>query len=351
VRESVRYLGLSLLMVGLILAGGERGSAAAGPVPVREPVTVEVAKLLPEMEIGVFPGRRGVELVYGWRRPSAPVRATVVIVNGRNETFVKYREIIAFLVEAGFAVYAYDHRGQGFSGRLLADREKGHVEDFDDYAADLEYFLAHIVKAEPRRCFILAHSMGGTITLLHQLRFPDRVKALALCSPMLGFSTSPWPAFLVPPLLAMMETLGYGRDYILGGGPFQPEPYTPDNDLTSDRAHYEAYQRLIREHPRLRLGAPTNHWVGCALAAMAEIQAAAGRIRVPILLLQAGLDRVVDNRAEKRFCRNCPSCRFEVLAGSAHEIRMEKPAITAAALKSIREFFCQPTTAQVTPEN
>ncbi|NPA25260.1 MAG: alpha/beta fold hydrolase [Deltaproteobacteria bacterium] len=298
----------------------------------------EVSRLLPEMEIGTFTGCRGVEIVYGVRRVPAS-RATVVIVNGRNETFVKYRETIAFLAAAGFSVWAYDHRGQGFSGRLLADPEKGHVESYDDYVADLDHLLTRIVKADPAGCLLLAHSMGGTIALLHQLRHPGLVAGLALSSPMLGFPTDPWPACLVPPMLTLLDLLGFGRSYIIGGGPFRPEPYASDNVLTSDREHYEANQRLMRDHPRIRLGAPTNNWVRQSLAAIAEIRAGAGRIGIPLLLLQAGNDRVVDNRAQKDFCRRCPGCRLVPMAGSQHEILMEKPAIRETARRMIVEFF------------
>ncbi len=340
----------------LILAGGlllavcgvsrPAGAGTAGR-PGTAPGVVELRELLPEMESGSFAGVRGVPILYGGRRPAAGREsvATVVIVNGRNESFVKYRGLIAYLVERGFVVWSYDHRGQGFSGRLLADPEKGHVEDFADYAADLETFLRCVVRAEPERCFLLAHSMGGTIALLHELRFPGRVKALALCSPMLGFSTAPWPARLVPPLLSLLEMLGYGRDYIIGGGPFEPEPFTPDNVLTSNRESFAAWQRLVRQHPRLRLGAPTNHWVKSALAAIREISARAGELKIPILLLQAGADRVVDNRASAAFCRNCPACRLERVAGARHEILMEQPASVAAARRLILDFFhsyCHP---------
>ncbi len=331
--EGKLFLYILLLGTGLLMASGVR-SVAAPP----DGGIAEVRRLLPEMEIGSFSGRRGIEIVYGARRVPAG-RATVVIVNGRNETFVKYREVVAFLAAAGFTVWAYDHRGQGFSGRMLADPEKGHVESYDDYVADLDYFLTHIVRAAPGRCLLLTHSMGGTIALLHELRYPGLVRGMAMSAPMLGFSTAPWPAFLVPPLLGLLDLLGFGRSYIIGGGPFRPEPYTPGNELTSDREHYEANQRLMRDYPRIRLGAPTNNWVRQSLAAIAEIRAGAGRIGVPLLLLQAGSDQVVDNRAQKDFCRRCPGCRLVPLAGSQHEILMEKPAIRETARQLIVEFF------------
>jgi lysophospholipase len=322
-----------LLATGLLLAAGGRARAAAAPTVVEE-----VQALLPGIEVGSFTGLRGLEIVYGIRRvPEAA--ASVVIVNGRNETFVKYREVIEQLAGAGFSVFTYDHRGQGFSGRPLADREKGHVDHFDDYVADLDAFLTRIVKPVPGRCFFLTHSMGGTVALRFVQLHPGRVARMALVAPMLGFPTAPWPAFLVPPLLTLLDLLGFGRSYIISGKGWRPEPWMPDNVLTSDREKYQFYQRLERDHPRLRLGSPTNNWVRESLKAIAAIMAGAGRIEVPILILQAGADRVVDNGAQLRFSRWAPNCRLVVIPGARHEILMETPARRQAAMARIINFF------------
>ncbi len=331
----MKLMFLCLIAAGVLLGTGGRARAAAGPAAVDE-----VRALLPGIEVGSFTGLRGLEIVYGVR-PVAGSIYNVVIVNGRNETFVKYREVIERLAGAGFSVYAYDHRGQGFSGRPLADREKGHVEYFDDYVADLDTFLTRIVKSAPGRCFFLTHSMGGPVALRFVQLHPGRVARLAMVSPMLGFPTAPWPAFLVPPLLSLLDLLGFGRSYIIGGGAWKPEPWDPDNVLTSDREKYEFYQRLERDHPLLRLGAPTNNWVRQSLKAIGAIMAGADRITVPILMLQAGSDRVVDNAAQVRFARWAPACRLVVVPGARHEILMEKPGLRNPALRKIIDFFHQ----------
>jgi len=332
----MKLIFLCLLAAGLLLADtGRARAAAAGPTAVEE-----AQALLPGVEVGSFAGLRGLEIVYGIR-PVAGAAGNVVIVNGRNESFVKYREVIERLAGAGFSVYTYDHRGQGFSGRPLADREKGHVEHFDDYVADLDTFLTRVVKAPPGRCFFLTHSMGGTVALRFVQLHPGRVSRIAMVAPMLGISTAPWPAYLVPPLLALLDLLGFGRSYIIGGGAWQPEPWAADNVLTSDREKYEFYQRLECEHPRLRLGAPTNNWVRESLKAISAIMSGAARIEVPILMFQAGSDRVVDNAAQVRFSRWAPACRLVVVPGARHEILMEKPDLRWSVMRQIVEFFHQ----------
>ncbi len=61
----------------------------------------------------------------------------VVICPGRIESYVKYAELAYDLFHLGFDVLIIDHRGQGRSGRLLADPHLGHVNRFNDYVDDL----------------------------------------------------------------------------------------------------------------------------------------------------------------------------------------------------------------------
>ena len=314
----------------------------------------EVKELVPEMEVSVFDGCLGVEIIYGVREVEAE-KGAVVIVNGRNETFVKYREVINELTAAGFSVYTFDHRGQGFSGRQLTDPHKGHVDSFDDYVADLHFFLEHIVKRRPHdSCLVLAHSMGGTISLLHELRYPGNFAGIVMTAPMLGFSTAPLPAFLVPPLLSLLEALGQSQRYILGGGPFRPESFSDENILTSDRENFDRNQRLMAEYPRAQLGSPTNAWVKQALVAIDkiwlshaqeaidEVMVGAKSLRAPLLILQAGADRVVDNQAQERFfCGRAGKCELQVIPEARHEILVESPELREMAVKAMLDFFAQ----------
>ncbi len=299
-----------------------------------------VAKLLPTMQIGSFTGTKNIEIVYGVRELESE-RGAVIIVNGRNETFVKYRDVIAELSGLGFSVYTLDHRGQGFSGRQLSDPQKGHVDTYDDYIADFDYFIKNIVNSKPHKDkLILAHSMGGTIALLYELRYPGSFSGIAMSAPMLGFSTAPWPFFLVPPLLSVYEMLGLERSYVVGGGKFKLEPYSPDNNLTSDEAHYTRNYQMMLDYPQLQLGAPTCAWVKESLTAIKEIKDGAEKFKLPLLVLQAGDDRVVNNCAEERFCRKVgENCRLVVVPESQHEILMEKPVIRENAEKIIADFL------------
>ena len=54
-----------------------------------------------------------------WRQTTRRCRGTVCVVQGRSEFIEKYYEVITNLRQRGFAVLAFDWRGQGGSDRLL----------------------------------------------------------------------------------------------------------------------------------------------------------------------------------------------------------------------------------------
>lgn len=111
----------------------------------------------------------------------------VVICPGRIESYVKYAELAYDLFHLGFDVLIIDHRGQGRSGRLLADPHLGHVNRFNDYVDDLAAFWQQEVQPGPwRKRYILAHSMGGAISTLFLQRHPGVCDAIALTAPMFG---------------------------------------------------------------------------------------------------------------------------------------------------------------------
>ncbi len=73
----------------------------------------------------------------------------IVVCPGRIESYVKYAELAYDLFHLGFDVLIIDHRGQGRSGRMLADTHRGHVVNFSDYVDDLAAFWQQEVSPDP----------------------------------------------------------------------------------------------------------------------------------------------------------------------------------------------------------
>ncbi|MBA1432728.1 MAG: alpha/beta fold hydrolase [Epsilonproteobacteria bacterium] len=109
-------------------------------------------------------------------------KAIIVISSGRTEGMVKYQELLYDLNRNGYSVYILDHRGQGYSERLVEDKKMGYVDNFFHYVDDLKFFVANYVPHFKKR-ILLGHSMGGAIAALYAERYRDDFDALVLASP------------------------------------------------------------------------------------------------------------------------------------------------------------------------
>ena len=270
----------------------------------------------------------------------------VVICPGRIESYVKYAELAYDLFHLGFDVLIIDHRGQGRSGRLLADPHLGHVNRFNDYVDDLAAFWQQEVQPGPwRKRYILAHSMGGAISTLFLQRHPGVCGAIALTAPMFGIVIR-MPSFMARQILNWAEAHPRFRDgYAIGTGRWRALPFAI-NVLTHSRQRYRRNLRFYADDPTIRVGGPTYHWVRESILAGEQVLAGAGDDATPTLLLQAEEERVVDNRMHDRFCelRTAAGHPVEggrplVIKGAYHEILFEKDAMRSVALHAIVDFF------------
>ncbi|WP_270359078.1 lysophospholipase L2 [Escherichia coli] len=270
----------------------------------------------------------------------------VVICPGRIESYVKYAELAYDLFHLGFDVLIIDHRGQGRSGRLLADPHLGHVNRFNDYVDDLAAFWQQEIQPGPwRKRYILAHSMGGAISTLFLQRHPGVCDAIALTAPMFGIVIR-MPSFMARQILNWAEAHPRFRDgYAIGTGRWRALPFAI-NVLTHSRQRYRRNLRFYADDPTIRVGGPTYHWVRESILAGEQVLAGAGDDATPTLLLQAEEERVVDNRMHDRFCelRTAAGHPVEggrplVIKGAYHEILFEKDAMRSVALHAIVDFF------------
>ncbi|MCH8500715.1 MAG: alpha/beta fold hydrolase [Aliidiomarina sp.] len=304
------------------------------------------------IEHGEFISRDGKEIHYGLCRPNE-ANAWVVISPGRVESYIKYQEVALELVAAGYAVAMIDHRGQGHSSRLTTNPQQGHVGQFIDYAEDFAEWLDHLrghFQAQP--VFLLAHSMGGAISMLYLQQVagrkgyqPSPFSKAALSAPMMGINTAPWPLWLAKPmtrsLAALNQLLSPKRYwYAPGTGDYATEPFAI-NRLSHSEARYHWFSQMYTDLPAIKVGGPTNHWVAEGVAAADEVVRLAHRVEIPVLLLQGDQDIIVAAEPQKRFIDQLPNpqSRLEPVAGAKHEILMETDAIRAPAIAAVMTFF------------
>jgi lysophospholipase len=288
-------------------------------------VTTPDAPAPPGGEAEWFRGAGGVQLRAALFAPEGRARGSIILSEGRSEFIEKYYELIGDFLERGFVVLTHDWRGQGLSARELSDRLKGHVRGDKVYLEDFQALLRTFEDRLPKPWVAVGHSMGGCLNLLTMAHGERRFAGLVLSAPMLGVQTGK-----VPPKRAWLAAkthclFGRAARYVQGqpGAPFDND--FEANILTHDRARYARTVGLVAAEPQLALGAPTWGWLDFAFRATAYL-AKPDRLReitVPVIIVYAEDDRLVDNAAQAAAARHLPQGKLIRAPGAYHEILME----------------------------
>jgi lysophospholipase len=253
----------------------------------------------------------------GWRKP----HAALLIVPGRIEAAHKYAELAQDALCSGYQVFVIDHRGQGLAQRPEPDPQLGDVTDFRRYSDDLMQAVSTVRSQTDLPLLALAHSMGSAILYRYlQMTALPLLDAAIFCAPMFGIPTGPLPrlsrfvAMLMQQLNQRFSRAGW---YVPGQGPYQNLPFA-DNALTLSEERYQWFRDLYQQYPAYQLGGVSWRWLHHALEACTQIQQ--GVIpAVPMLILQAGADTVVDNQAQNKLAARC-AIELHQIADARHEL-------------------------------
>jgi lysophospholipase len=277
--------------------------------------------------VGFFNARDGKKIRYAhFAATGRPMKGTVVILPGRNECIEKYFETIRDLSSRGLGSALIDWRGQGASDRLIRDPQRGYVKSFSDYADDLEQFFEEVVLPDCRGpYYILAHSSGALVALLSSPSMVNRVRRMVLIAPFLALPGQRMSMKAIHRLTTLLGLFGLGRRYAAWGP--RPKGGTPFevNKLTTDAARYRRNVHLYDTFPQLALGGPTIRWLRAASEAAQKVSRPEfmAAIKVPMLVVAAGADRVVSTRAVEAYARHLRLGSLLTIDGAAHEILQE----------------------------
>lgn len=276
-----------------------------------------------------FEGRGGVRM-RALTAPSTagPARGSVIVAPGRTEFIEKYFETIRELQARGFAVFCIDWRGQGLSGREVDNPLKGHFASFDDPVNDLSTALKLLASRLPRPHIALAHSMGGAIVLRALQTRRIELDAAAFTAPMWGIANL---GKLAKSYVRFMTSLGAGGNFAPSVERKWKRENFKRNPVTQDKERHARCQGLICAEPRLALAGPTVGWVAAAAdATEAFMQSGAfAHVRIPILIVTAGKEELVDNASHEAVAAQLPNATHIVIAGAKHEILMERDEFRA----------------------
>lgn len=163
-------------------------------------------------------------------RCATPARADILLCHGVAEHHRRYFHVIKWLNQAGFDVFAYDHAGHG---ETLVDRAgqpiaKGVVDVgtlIEDHRA-----VRRTVSGLSRtgQLFLLGHSMGGLVTAVSALDFPQGVAGVILSGPAV---ISDIPKVLVGPALRLAKHFPSMRTVLLDANEVASDPTVVDEYL------------------------------------------------------------------------------------------------------------------------
>jgi lysophospholipase len=257
-------------------------------------------------------------------------KGTVVLLNGRADFVERYFETMGELQRRGYHVAGFDWRGQGGSQRLLKDRLRGHIRSYREYDEDLRAVMEGVVtKNCPGPYYAIGHSTGGHI-LLRSLSRQTWFKKAIVTSPLMELQYGSWPKGIAFFLASLATAFGFGWVYLPG---FKRLPFLlrgfADNILTSDERRWTRDLRTLEEHPDLGIGGPTYTWLVATMLSFKDLHRRnkGQGLSCPVMMVLAGRERVVDNRAAHSFAAGMPGVSVVTIAQSQHEILLECDAV------------------------
>ena len=257
-------------------------------------------------EEGYFRGFNDSELFYQSWIVEKP-RGGIVITHGLGEHSECYQRLIEGLSPLNMNIYGWDLRGHGRS-----EGKRGVIYDFLNFCEDLKIFLKYIQDQHPiSPLFLLGHSMGGLIcnrTLISLTNTETlKINGLILSSPLCALAIhvpkirkiagkvfAKW----LPDVAFRQHNLGY-------------------NKLSRDRDVINEYQHDHLRHDKIspQLFFDLNH--NCKY-----LLENASKIKLPVIVMQAGYDTIVSAGASKTYFEKVSSIdkTFNLYEGYYHEI-------------------------------
>jgi lysophospholipase len=278
--------------------------------------------------------------LYTWHRLHPSPRARIFISHGYAESTLKYRELAFAFYQKGYSVYVWDHRGHGWSDRVGPQKHSVDVVNFADYTADLDGIMQHLPRGPEVPTFLFGHSMGGAIAIDFMQKYPERVHAAVLSSPLLVPSLRGLPVSLVTWLARILARLHAPDKCSLGGARMAAEFWSFKFAGTRSRERFDLfYEETLKED--LRMAGPTNRWVLATFASAKGLlnPERMARLRMPLFVATAGYDRLVCAHAIQEFCRRAPHSEAHLYPESFHEIWNERDGIRNPYLDDVLSFY------------
>lgn len=245
--------------------------------------------------IETFRAGDGYDWCYRRYLPAGESRAEVVCIHGIQSHGGWYEHSCDTMARAGYTVTFIDRRGSG-----LNEAARGDAPGFRRLIDDIAEYLRSLRGPEtpaipglgvpatrpPRPVFLLAISWGGKLAVALQRRHPGLIDGLALLCP--GFFPLVRPPFLDRINIAWSRLVSPDRMF--------PVPLNEPGLFTAS----PRWQQFIRDDP-LALREATARLLIESVRLDGYLRWTTRGIAVPVLLLLAERDRIINNSLTRRF--------------------------------------------------
>ena len=262
----------------------------------------------------------GTRLNYYVATPENP-KACVVVVHGMAEFYGKYHEYLWNLYRAGYMVCFMEQRGFGYSEGKAPEHDLIYIDDYETYVEDLHCFIDNRVRplAKDLSLFLIAYSMGGCIGALFLEKYPSVFKGAILSSPMMKMKGQDYSPIMVNLVGLYAAISGKSKKLAPGQKHFNPDAKLEVSSAVS-RPRFEYQLNMRRGDKHYQPSGATFGWAVASLRATREVIRYAGNIKIPVCVMTAGDDHLIDPAGYESFKEKLPSAKFYHYERSRHEI-------------------------------
>lgn len=223
---------------------------------------------------GYFKSIRDANIYYQYWLPEGEPKAILLVAHGIAEHSGRYMNVVNHFVPAGYAVYGIDHIGHGKS-----DGKRVYVERFQDYTETLKKYFDMIRDWQPiKPIFLVGHSMGGLISSAYLLEHQDELTGAVLSGPGIKVPDNISNAVIFAGKILSVVMPKAGIIQLDAEG------------ICRDPVVVDAYVN----DPLVYTGKITARLSAEMLKTIQHVTGSAIRIRLPIMIVQGGTDKLVD---------------------------------------------------------
>jgi alpha-beta hydrolase superfamily lysophospholipase len=237
-------------------------------------------------------------------KPETDVKAVVCLVHGLGEHSSRYKEFPVELTDSGYAFLGYDQRGHGKSEGI-----KGHTPSYEAFLSDISKIVDEAGKRFPnKKIFLYGHSMGGNLVINYTLR-NEQNKISGI------IATGPWLK-LSRPFSALMNFIAKVLNKVYPS--FRTFHGIKSYDSSNNKKTPDAEKDELL-HPWI-----SARTYGCIQEAGEWALEHAAELKLPILILHGGSDKVTSVESSRQFVSKAKTVSSLIIFDEfSHELHNE----------------------------